>query len=187
MVTGRAFVAVVPPEAVLEALAGLGQACAAATAGGRWARRDQQHLTLQFLGNGVDLGATASALADLRVEAGTVGLGGLGAFPSSRRARVLWAGVASGAAWLAVAAGAVADALVPTGLIVEDRAYRPHVTLARFGAPTDVRALVGGLGAGSIGPPWSVAEVVLLESRTARAGAAYRAVARVATIPADGP
>jgi RNA 2',3'-cyclic 3'-phosphodiesterase len=53
-----------------------------------------------------------------------------GAFPSASRPRVLWLGVDGGEALLEVHR-ALAEALAGAGLPVEERAFRPHLTLAR--------------------------------------------------------
>ena len=86
---GRGFVAVVPPDDVLDAV----DAAAAAIEVPSTARRTtrpQWHLTLQFLGNRVDFAAVAEALEPLAVLGSAVQLGAAGAFPTERRGRVLW-------------------------------------------------------------------------------------------------
>jgi RNA 2',3'-cyclic 3'-phosphodiesterase len=169
---GRAFVAVVPPDDVLDAVD-------AATAGidvpstARRTTRPQWHLTLQFLGNRVDFGAVGGALAALAVQRGTVCLGGAGAFPSERRGRVLWLGVCEGDALLAQLAASVGALLAPIGYPPEQRPYHSHLTLARLKAPGDLRPVVGALGPAPVGRPWTVEEVVLFESKVRRTGAEY--------------
>ena len=72
----RAFVAVSPPDAVLDAVAAR---AAGVTIPGRPTTRDQWHVTLQFLGNRADVDAVAAALIGLDAERGTARLGGAGA------------------------------------------------------------------------------------------------------------
>ena len=55
---------------------------------------------------------------------------GGGVFPSASRPRVLWVGVDSGAA-LTQAQQALVAALGSAGVGQEERAFRPHLTLAR--------------------------------------------------------
>jgi 2'-5' RNA ligase len=148
---GRAFVAVVPPDDVLDAVGG-----AAATmevpSTARCTTRPQWHLTLQFLGNRVDFAAVAGALEALAVRGSAVQLGAAGAFPTERRGRVLWLGVSQGAELLVQLAAAVGALLEPVGYPPEARAYHAHLTLARLKAPADLssprsgRARWGGRG-----------------------------------------
>lgn len=66
--------------------------------------------------------------------------GSLGFFPNVRRPRVLWAGLASGPE-LAALAAYVETALAALGLPCEERAFSPHLTLARFDSPRGLDAL----------------------------------------------
>jgi len=174
---GRAFVAAVPPDDVLDAVdAAVSGIELPSTA--RRTTRPQWHLTLQFLGNRVDFDAVAGALEALAVRRGDVCLGAAGAFPSERRGRVLWMGVSEGDALLSQLAASVGALLAPIGYPPEDRPYHGHLTLARLKAPTDLRPAVAALGPGPVGRPWTVEEVVLFQSKTGRTGAEYTARAR---------
>lgn len=173
----RAFVAVVPPTGVLDAVDAVLASVRDDVEGARWTRREQWHLTLQFLGNRVDLDAVTEALGSLAVGAGTVRLGGAGGFPSERRGRVLWLGVTEGAALLAQLAAAVGALLGPIGYEPEARPFHAHLTLARLARPGDLRAVVGELGPDPVGPAWVAREVVLFESLLRREGARYEPVA----------
>ncbi|HEX6310799.1 MAG TPA: RNA 2',3'-cyclic phosphodiesterase [Acidimicrobiia bacterium] len=167
----RAFVAVVPPDSVLEAVtAAFGEP---SIPGARLSRREQWHLTLQFLGNGVELDEVSDALGELWVAAGPVQLGGFGAFPNERRGRVLWLGVAEGGALLTQLVAAIGALLGPRGYPPEDRDHHPHLTLARWRVPADLRETVAALPSGAVGPAWVVDEVVLFESLTRSTGARY--------------
>ena len=57
-------------------------------------------------------------------------------FPNERRPRVFWAGIEAGAE-LGELAAAVETALEPLGIAREQRAFSPHLTLARFESPHD--------------------------------------------------
>ena len=181
MPTGRAFVAVVPPPEVLDAVAPVAACIGAHLADARLVARAQWHLTLQFLGDRVDLDATAEALESLRADPFGVRLAGVGAFADPWRARVVWIGVDHGAAELRVLAAAVARSLAPTGFAAEDRDHHPHLTIARLRAPTDVRVAlaVGADEARAIGAVFGVREVVLFESVVRREGAEHRPLMRV--------
>src|SRR5207244_2226514 len=117
------------------------------------ATREQRHVTLQFLGNHVDVDAVAGALHGLRVPAANARLGGLGAFPSHRRARVIWLGIAQGDELFGVLACEIGERLTPLGYAPEARAYHAHLTLARSKTPADVRALLT-TDASAVGDSW---------------------------------
>jgi len=185
--TGRAFVAVVPPTAVLdrveEAVASVEHLVPAA----RWTTRAQRHVTLQFLGTRVDLDAVAGALGGLAVAGGDVRLRGGGGFPDERRGRVLWAGVADGATVLTGLAEAVGELVRPLGHEPDGRGFHPHLTLARLRTPGDLRGAIAALGPRELGPAWRVEEVVLFRSETRPEGARYEAVTRIPVPPPAGP
>ena len=167
----RAFVAVVPPPAVLDAVGNvLGRL---EVPGARITRRDQWHLTLQFLGNRVELEPVVEALGALALRPAPVQLGDFGGFPKERRARVLWLGVLEGGPFLAQLVAAVGALLGPLGYPPEERDYHPHLTLARWKTPADLRKAVAALETGPVGPAWTVDEVVLFESFTRPAGAEH--------------
>src|SRR5262249_10566431 len=111
---GRAFVAVVPPDDVLDAV-GAVAASIDVPSTARRTSRPQWHLTLQFLGNKVDFAAVAGALEPLAVRGAPVQLGAAGAFPTERRGRVLWLGVREGNAPL-LPLGAAGGPLPPPRL-----------------------------------------------------------------------
>ena len=181
--------AVRPPDAVLDAVA---EAVAAGRArldgprpdilrqdGLRWDGPDKWHLTLQFLGAVPRLAPVAEALATAVGEttAFPFRLGGSGAFPNPRRARVVWIGAALGGDALVGLAGAVTAALRPVGFEA-DRPLHPHLTVARLKVPADAGPVLAALGSEAVGPAFPVGEVVLYESRLSPAGPKYTAVER---------
>lgn len=130
----RTFVAVFPPPEVQEALH---RAARSAPVGGgvRWTRPSNIHLTLKFLGE-VDkdsLDGIHTALLGIagRHEPFRVQPAGLGTFPSARKARIIWAGVAEGSTSLAALAKDIEDSLELLGFGRETRPYKPHATLGR--------------------------------------------------------
>ncbi len=175
----RAFVAVRPPERVLDEVARVVESLNVANV--RWTAREQWHVTIQFLGNRADVDAVAHALEALALRRGRAQLGGGGAFPSARRARVLWLGLSEGAEWFTQCAAAVGALLAPLGHEPEKRAFHAHLTLARAKAPIDLRPVVEQLGDAAVGEAWTADEVVLYESRLKRSGAEYepRSVVRL--------
>ncbi|MEX0665645.1 MAG: RNA 2',3'-cyclic phosphodiesterase [Acidimicrobiia bacterium] len=179
--TGRAFVAVVPPPEVLDAIGAAVGPLRERMGQVRWAPRKQWHITLQFLGNHVDLDATARALGEgLDAAAGPARLGSAGAIPSERRGRLLWIGVEQGTELLAQLASAVADIMRPLGVEPDRDRFHAHLTVARMKRPADLSAPVAALRAAHIGPEWPMNEIVLVRSLTKPTGAEYETIARVA-------
>lgn len=125
-----------PPAAALEELRRAATPLHRALPGLRWTDPQDQHLTLHFLGEVAEsrlarLDAPALRAA-ARSTAPALRFCGVGQFPQdSRRARVLWAGVAGESAALHRLHAELATALVEGGLAPEDRPYVPHLTLAR--------------------------------------------------------
>jgi 2'-5' RNA ligase len=184
----RAFVAVVPPPAVLAAVESLAESLRAPDDALRWASPEQHHLTLQFLGRVDEPNALVDALAESlgAVPPFPLQLGGGGAFPSPGRGSVLWSGLAVGGTELAELAGAVHRATAPLGFGAEHRPFRPHLTLARAAKARDLGGLVAALGDGPAGPRWTVEQVALFESDTRPEGAVHTVRGRVA-LGARGP
>jgi 2'-5' RNA ligase len=181
----RCFVAVdVAPEvgaAIARAQAAL--RAAAPHADVRWTAPGAFHVTLKFLGAVADERVPAVIAAVGRAIAGAEPLalaaGGLGAFPSRARARVVWAGIAVGGESVAALASAIDAAVAPFGFPVETRPFHAHLTLGRVRSPRGARELAAALeerATDSFGA-WTAGEVVLYESRLRPTGAEYARVA----------
>jgi len=115
-------------------------------ASARWTVPANQHVTLKFLG-WVDSGAVDGVVASLASvasshEPSTITLAGLGAFPTERRARVLWVGLDDPAGLLAALAADLESSLVPLGFEAEKRGFTPHLTLARFKPPASIAGVL---------------------------------------------
>jgi 2'-5' RNA ligase len=100
----------------------------------RWVPVDNIHLTLKFLGD-VSLANVDMLKKILLTEvdghhAFEISVGGLGAFPSPRRPRVVWVGVEAPAELTAVQNG-IETAMARLGYAKEERPFSPHLTLGR--------------------------------------------------------
>ena len=182
----RCFIAIDLSAGVRDALARLLASLrdAAPRADVRWVDAAQLHLTLKFLGGVPDdrVPAISRALAEAVAGVGAVALsaGGVGAFPSLRRPRVLWAGTTGGAAELAALAATVDRVAVAHGFPPEARPFRGHLTLGRVRSDRGGAALAKALaaaGAPDLGA-WTASEVVLYESRLRPTGALYVPISR---------
>ena len=170
----RLFVAIRPPEQIREQLLDL--------MGGlhdlHWQNDNQLHLTLRFIGEVERPVADdiAAELERLRFERFSIALDGVGKF-EKRRHGAIWADVHPKEELKALAAK-VERACQSAGIEPEQRAYRPHITLARWNgrAPTLDRFLErhGGLTSAR----WEVTEFILFESRLGQGGAHYEPVER---------
>lgn len=171
----RLFTAVRVPHEQLEwlddAIAGL-----KSLPGARWTSVDHRHVTLNFLGwieSRLLPAVTAAVDATARGHAPAgVGLAPLGAFPRARRARVLWAGIDDPSGLLPALTTDLGDRLRAVGYEPEDRAYTPHLTLARFKTPRPVELP----DLPELPPRFSADRVTLFRSRLSPSGARYEVV-----------
>jgi len=166
----RLFVALALPPA---AVADLDAACAPLRPTRddlRWTSTEAWHITLAFLG---EVGETSLDRLLPRLERGARRHGGLclslrgaGAFPSPRRANVLWTGLSGDRKALGDLAATVNAAARRAGTAPPDagRGFRPHLTLARCRAPVSVAQIVADLE-GYEGPSWRAEEIYLIHSR----------------------
>ena len=169
----RLFVALQPTEPTRRALATL----AAGVDGVRWARGDQFHLTLRFIGE-TPPGAEATmadALARVRVKSFFLDLEGVGGFPPRSPPAVLWAGVGTGHPLLHQLRQQVDDNLLTTGVPFPLRPFVPHVTLGKCDRAVPV-AVAHWLKRHRdfIGPIWPVDSFHLMASDLHPAGAVHR-------------
>jgi 2'-5' RNA ligase len=146
----------------------------------RWAAPDRWHLTLLFLGAVADdlvpaltvaTGDAVAAAPPMRLR-----LAGAGRFGSLRRPQVFWAGLDGDVAPLVALAGRLAAAARSLDLPVEDRPFRPHLTLGRWPPRRPADGTLPERLAGYCGPSWPVREVRLVESHLGRR-APYETVA----------
>lgn len=165
----RLFVAVVPPEDVVEDLEEFLEPRRHA-AEFRWTLPEHLHVTLAFLAEVADrhLDELVERLerAGRRRTAFPARIAGGGAFPNPGRARVLWAGLDlddAGRTQLDRMAMGARAAASRTGIAVDGQRFRPHVTLARLGRPAEVSSWVRLLD-GYAGPPWAVDRMTLVAS-----------------------
>lgn len=180
----RAFVAVVPGDAVREAVTAVVDRLRPLGPSVAWVPAANLHVTLQFLGNQPEerLAAATEALhAAAAVTAPfEVTLHGIGAFPGLERPRILWVGLALGALEVRALQERVAVALAREGFPREDRAWHPHLTIGRVyderrwrrEAGPALRQALAQAAATGFGTA-RVAEVALMQSDLSPRGARY--------------
>ena len=148
----RVFVALDIPAEVRAAAAALVVKLRPACRNARWVRTEGAHITLKFIGEVPPEKSKAieAALAPILTPAPIeMNFRGVGFFPNDRHPRVFWAGIESGRE-LAELAAAVEASLEPLGITREQRAFSPHLTLARLESPRGLDALRAAIA--SAGP-----------------------------------
>ena len=125
----RLFVAIDPPAAMREVLAGLNPNLT----GVRWLQPEQIHLTLSFLGYVAPPAGEIlrEKLAEIRFTPFFLPVRGVGVFPVKGKPNVLWAGVGLGHPQLFRVYKRVQEAALAAGLEPDLRAWHPHITFAR--------------------------------------------------------
>ena len=170
----RLFVAVWPPESVVEMLLGIDRPALAQL---RWTTEPQWHVTLRFLGDVDDAGPVAEALRHvpraLRDSGASEVRASLGPttawFPGRQVLQVPVAG-------LDALAQAVFDATAPWGR-VDDHRFSGHLTVARARGRAPGPASLAGA---SVAATWRVRSFELVSSVLQRGGSRYDTVSTVA-------
>jgi len=183
----RLFVAIELDEAAREALAAeqhrlkplFGSETAPAV---RWVSPRHVHLTLAFLGELAENGVATVSEAmgrPLRADRFEIAFGGLGVFPSRGAPRVLWLELMRGAREVMALQKQVSERIMGLGIALEDRAFHPHLTLARCRSarPADRRRLLEADGAAEVARI-GVEAVTLIESRLSSGGPDHTALCR---------
>ena len=132
----RLFIGVDFPKQVVNELCSLQNKIRDLVCGGRFPAQDNLHLTLQFLGETPEsrideihlaLSAVASRHAPFQLAVDDR----IGYFGSMNPVRVAWVGMKGDIAALSALQADVASAMHKLGFVAEERAYKPHITLAR--------------------------------------------------------
>lgn len=181
----RLFVAIDLTEEARGALAEAQAVCRRCRLPVRWVAPHSAHLTLKFLG---EIPATQTAALEAALVATSarhapflLWTGPPGAFPSLRRPRVLWLGVAGATDCLDDLQQDVEFALHDLGFPLTDHAYHPHLTLGRVrdGASLDGAGLAAVLAElqGAIPASFPVQELRLMRSALGADGPRYTTLA----------
>jgi 2'-5' RNA ligase len=177
----RSFVAVPLPEKIQASIFAAAQELARALpqSGIKWSRKvENLHITVKFLGSvGAErLPEIAAALADALggLPRFAIALRGMGAFPSPRKANVVWAGVDDATRGLNAVADAVEGVGERFGIAREQRPFTGHVTVGRCKGRggVDARGALDPFGARVFGDT-TVEEVHVYESRLGGEGSTY--------------
>lgn len=101
----------------------------------RWVKPESLHVTLKFIGEQPDeiVLQIKDALTTVSASSTQIHFHGYGFFPTPKSARVFWIGMEADA-HLAALAGLIDEKMHMIGIPREDRAFSPHLTLARGGS-----------------------------------------------------
>ena len=178
----RLFVAVDVPETVKDLLAERVSPFMDRIPGARWTKPPGWHVTLKFLGS-----TWPRLVEKVKAAIGTVAgtaegfesaLTELGAFPSPRRARVLWAGLADEDHRFAEIVRSL-DLALEEHFAPEKRAFTPHLTIARLAPPRDLSEFTPDLvGTQVLSDRFPVDRLVLYRSHLSPRGATYEPLER---------
>lgn len=146
-----------------------------------WSRVENIHLTLKFFGNvAVDQIAKISAAATGTVaefEQFKIDIGGTGVFPRPSRAQVLWIGISDPSGKLTELQKRFENECAKEGFEKEERAYRPHLTIARLRKPE--RQLVDAHLRTDFGTAdLTLKELIVFRSELSPKGSRYTAISR---------
>jgi 2'-5' RNA ligase len=144
-----------------------------------WVKRENLHYTMRFLGE-VEDAAADRATAAMREAAASrqrfgAALGGFGAFPTAKRARVLWIGMLQGAEPMRLLARALDEALTKHGFEPADEAFEPHLTVGRVRAAGDWTARL--IDAPTVEARFQVDRLRLVKSALEPGGSRYETIA----------
>jgi len=160
----------------------------------RWNPPGQIHLTLKFLGNvpRTELENLQTALKHgcqdvtpfrLRGE-------GIGAFPSLRNPRIIWAGLVGDLEPLLTLQRQIDSTTKRWSEDAESRLFQPHLTVARIktSQPRAIRQIGECLRAAKFASqhPWRVQQIALMQSQLSPDGAVHRLVAAALLSDAGG-
>jgi len=171
----RLFVAIRPPASIRALLLG----AMGGISGARWQSEDQLHLTLRFIGE-VDrhrAGDIHAALGAVHLAAFEIALNGIGAFERRGQPDTVWAG-ATPHEPLKALHNKVDAALTRVGVAPDQRAFLPHITLARLKRESGPVGNLLELSGGLTSPPFAVDHFGLFESTLTPDGAVYSIVER---------
>jgi len=184
----RSFIAIELPKPIQLQLEGIiNQLKGPRTSSLRWVPANNIHLTIKFLG---DVSPNNMALLmDMlksqvsRQPAFSITIGGLGAYPTPKRPRVVWIGI-DAPPKLADLVHLVESETTKLGYASEDRSFSPHLTLGRVSQNAtpeqvhQVAEVLAGYQVGELGKA-EVREVVLFKSELRPSGAEYAPLLRV--------
>ena len=183
----RAFLAIDPPEDILQAMSRLQEKLKREISGRiSWTKPQGQHLTLKFFGDistedvknicsAVQNRATSEQSLNLKIEK-------LGVFPDARRPRVIWCGVTGDVEKLSILQKQLDSDFAGIGFPREDRPFQAHLTLGRIKDSRDLTGISEALTKYTTftAGEFNCTELILFQSKLSPQGAVYTKLAEFA-------
>jgi RNA 2',3'-cyclic 3'-phosphodiesterase len=183
----RTFIGIDIGDAIRASTTALIKELAKTGAAVKWVAPEGMHVTLLFLGEVDDRELHAVCKAVKSVAEGEppfpLRVSGVGAFPTPRRPKILWAGITEGAEPLQRLNTALEERMLDLGCYrKEERGYTPHLTLGRVKGDSDSFALAPEIPKRSAweGGRFAVNEVLVFSSEMERDGPVYTVIGRAA-------
>ncbi len=128
----RLFLALDIPDPIRDRIARFVDGVSGFAPDARWAKPESLHVTLKFIGEQPEstVEQIKRALSMIESPAPEIHFRGYGFFPTAKSARVFWIGMEA-TPQLTELAVAVDEKMPALGIPKEDRAFSPHLTLAR--------------------------------------------------------
>lgn len=148
-----------------------------------WSRPENIHLTMKFFGNVDHARVPAISAAATRVVKEflpiQIEVGKTGVFPRPSRPQVLWIGIDDRSGALLKLQQRLEDEFALEGFAKEDRAFRPHLTIARIRRPQNANRLAQiHLDLQFSNVAIRLDELILFRSELSSKGSKYTSVSR---------
>ena len=183
----RAFLAIDPPENILQAMFRLQEKLKREISGRiSWTKPQGQHLTLKFFGDisTEDVNNICSAVQKRIVSESKLNLKieKLGVFPDARRPRVIWCGISGNVEKLTALQKDFDSDFVDIGFPREDRPFQAHLTLGRIKDSSGLTGIDEALTKYSefTAGEFNCTELILFQSKLSPQGAIYTKLAEFA-------
>ena len=149
-----------------------------------WSRVENIHVTLKFFGNvevkRIEKISAAAERVAKEFSTFEIGVGETGVFPRPSRPQVLWIGVSDPSGQLNALQEKFENECAAVGFPKEDRAYRPHLTIARLRKPEGARSLAEAhLKMEFETIQVNVEELVVFRSELSPKGSRYTPISRI--------
>ena len=149
-----------------------------------WSRVENIHVTLKFFGNvevkRIEKISAAAERVAKEFSTFQIGVGETGVFPRPSRPQVLWIGVSDPSGQLNALQEKFENECAAEGFEKENRAYRPHLTIARLRKPEGARSLAEAhLKMEFETIPVNVEELGVFRSELSPKGSRYTPISRI--------
>jgi 2'-5' RNA ligase len=180
----RTFIAIELPDNIKKEIEQLQAPLRRTEAFVSWVKPSNIHVTLKFLGevpeDKINEVFVASQKASEGVMKFSMGLKGMGAFPDSRRPRVIWIGTGSGEEELSHLAKRIEEEMEKIGFSREKRKFSAHFTIGRVKSPKNTEKLMELVESSDFQTEEIEAnEVVVMRSQLHPTGAIYTPLKKI--------